>query len=187
MSAVPASLVKELRERTGAGVMECRAALEDAKGDLEKAVELLRQRGLAKAEKKAGRVAREGVIISYVHGNPGRIGVLLELNCETDFVARTDHFLRLAKDLAMQVAATSPSYLAKEDVPPEVLTGIADGRVDEFLKEACLLEQPFIKDPSRTVGSLIKEAIALLGENVVVRRFCRYELGEAAGAPDRKS
>lgn len=187
MSAVPASLVKELRERTGAGVMECRTALEDAKGDLERAAELLKQRGLAKAEKKAGRMASEGVIVSYVHGNPGRIGVLLELNCETDFVARTDRFASLAKDLAMQVAATGPSYLKKEDVPAEVLTKVEDGRADEFLKEACLLEQPFIKDPSRTVDSLIKETIAVLGENVVVRRFCRYQLGETLEVLSPKS
>ena len=174
---VPASLVKELRKRTGAGVMECRSALEEAEGNLERAQELLRKRGRAKALKKTGRTAAEGLVVSYIHGG-GRIGVLLELNCETDFVARTERFVALAKDLAMQVAATNPAYLRREDVPEKILTEVED--LEKFLQEACLLEQPFIKDPERTVGDLVNEAIAVLGENVVVRRFCRYQLGETA-------
>lgn len=174
---IPASLVKELRERTGAGVMECRSALEEAEGDLEQAQKILHKRGQAKALKKAGRTAAEGLVVSYIHGG-GRIGVLLELNCETDFVARTERFAALAKDLAMQVAATNPTYVRREDVPEEILKGVEDP--EQFLAEACLLEQPFIKDPERTVGDLLNEAIAILGENIVVRRFCRFKLGETA-------
>lgn len=173
---VSVELVKELRERTGAGVMECKAALQESGWNLELAVKLLRKRGLVAAAKKAGRMATEGVVVSYIHGNPGRIGVLLELNCETDFVARTERFASLAKDLAMQVAATSPTYVKREDVPLEVFAG--EPQPEEFLKEACLLEQPFIKDPERTVGDIVSEAVAVLGENIVVRRFCRYQLSE---------
>lgn len=174
---IPASLVKELRERTGAGIMECRSALEEAEGDLERAQEILRKRGRVKALKKVGRVAAEGLVVSYIHGG-GRIGVLLELNCETDFVARTERFAALAKDLAMQVAATNPAYLRREEVPEKILMEAEDP--EKFLQETCLLEQPFIKDPEQRVGDLINEAIAILGENVVVRRFCRYQLGETA-------
>jgi len=174
--SVSVELVKELRERTGAGIMECKAALQESGWDLELAAKLLRKRGLVAAAKKAGRMATEGVVVSYIHGNPGRIGVLLELNCETDFVARTERFALLAKDLAMQVAATSPAYVKREDVPLEVFAG--ESQPEKFLKEACLLEQPFIKDPERTVGDIISEAVAVLGENIVVRRFCRYQLSE---------
>jgi elongation factor Ts len=162
--------VKALRERTGAGIMECRNALEEAGGDQEKAVELLRQRGMAKAGKKADRMANQGLVEPYVHGG-GRIGVLVELNCETDFVARNEQFRALAHDLALQIAATAPRAVRPEDRPG----GAAEAADPEDL---ALLEQPFIKDPKRTIGELLNEHIATLGENIVVRRFVRYELGQ---------
>lgn len=168
--AITAERVRKLREQTGAGVMECKRALEEAGGDEEKAREVLRQQGLARAERKAGRVAAQGVIDAYIHAG-GRIGSMVELNCESDFVARTEDFRRLAHDIAMQVAATAPRYVHPEDVP-------ADVGVDK--SEACLLPQPFIKDPDITIQDLIKQHIAKLGENIVVRRFVRYELGEQA-------
>jgi len=164
---ISASAVKELREKTGAGVMECKRALVEAEGDLAKAAEILRQQGLAKAEKKAARVASQGVIDAYIHAG-GRIGAMVELNCETDFVARNEEFRALAHEIAMQVAATSPTYVGADDVPADVT---------EAKSEICLLLQPFIKDPSRTVGDLIKDKIAKFGENILVRRFARYELG----------
>lgn len=199
MSAtIPATLVRELREKTGVGFMECKTALAEAQGDLERATTLLREKGLASASKKMGRTASDGLVVSYIHGG-GKIGVLLELNCETDFVARTDEFGTLAKDLAMQVAATNPQYVRREEVPTEllekeraillaqvkssgkpekVIEQIVQGRLTKFFSEVCLQEQPFIKTPEVKVEDRIKEVIAKVGENVVVRRFCRYQLGE---------
>lgn len=197
-TTIPATLVKELRERTGVGLMECKTALAEAGGDLERATIILREKGLASASKKMGRAASDGLIVSYIHGG-GKIGVLLELNCETDFVARTDEFMTLAKDIAMQVAAANPSYIRREEVPAEILEKergilmaqvqasgkpakiieqIVQGRLEKFFSEACLQEQPFIKTPEVKVGDRIKEVIAKVGENVVIRRFCRYQLGE---------
>jgi elongation factor Ts len=195
---VTAGLVKELRERTGAGMMDCKKALVDCSGDIEKAIDELRTKGLAKAAKKAGRVASEGVVISYIHGK-GRIGVLVEVNCETDFVGNTDEFRQLAYDIAMQVAAANPDYVCREEVPPEVaqkerdilsaqalaegkpekvIAKMVEGRIEKFYKEHCLLEQAFIKDPDKTVQQLIHESVAKIGENINVRRFTRYEVGE---------
>jgi elongation factor Ts len=197
---IGATQVKELRMRTGAGVMECKSALAEAQGDIDRAIAILRERGIAKAAKKAGRIATEGMIVAYVH--PGsRIGILLELNCESDFVARNEQFQALAKDLAMHVAAMNPLYLRPEDVPetvleeerrilrvqtagsgkaPEVIERIIEGRLEKFFGETCLMNQPFVKDPGRTVEQIVKEAISTMGENIVVRRFCRYQLGEAS-------
>lgn len=200
---VAAALVKELRMKTGAGIMECKSALQEARGDIDRAVSILRERGIAKAARKGGRTAAEGLIVAYIHPG-GRIGVLLELNCETDFVARNEKFLGLAKDLAMHVAAMNPLYLGQEDVPqtvleeerrilrvqtegsgkpPDVLERIIRGRLEKFFVETCLMDQPFVKDPNRTVDQVIKEAISTIGENIVVRRFCRYQIGEASNIP----
>src|SRR6184192_1558590 len=191
--------VKELREKTGAGLLDCQKALGEAAGDVEKAIRLLRERGLAKAAKKATRTATDGAIGAYIHP-PGKIGVLIEVNCETDFVAKTAEFQQLVKDLAMQVAATAPRYVAREDVPaaeleaereiyrtqalqsgkPEkVIERIVEGQVERFYKEVCLLEQPFIKQSDRTVEEVVKEAIVRFGVNVAVRRFARFQLGES--------
>ncbi|MBI4318504.1 MAG: translation elongation factor Ts [Chloroflexi bacterium] len=167
MLDISASAVKDLRDKTGAGVMECKRALVEANGDVAVAMEILRRQGLAKAEKKAERAATQGVIDAYIHAG-GRIGVLIEVNCETDFVARNDEFRALAHDLAMQVAATAPRYVTPEDVPA--------GETEEK-SEVCLLLQPFIKDPGRSIQDLIKDKIAKFGENIRVRRFVRYELG----------
>lgn len=204
MSAtISATQVKTLREKTGVGFMECKAALVEANGDIDKAVILLREKGLASASKKMGRVASEGQVVSYVHGG-GKLGVLLELNCETDFVAKTEEFLSLARDMAMQVAAANPSYVHRAEVPEEVLDrerailraqarsegrpeGVIDrivqGRLEKFFSEACLLDQPFIRDSQVTIEDRIKGLIAQVGENVVVRRFCRYQLGEGVERP----
>jgi elongation factor Ts len=160
--------IKELRERTGAGIMDCKRALEETAGDLSKAEELLAQQGIASAVKKAARSTEEGIVESYIHSG-GRIGVLLEVNCETDFVARTDDFKELAHDIAMQVAAMSPSYVSSDDVP--------DGE-DAESAETVLMQQPFIKDPSRSVQDMVNEGIGKLGENIRVRRFTRFSLGE---------
>jgi elongation factor Ts len=195
---ITATLVKELRERTGAGMMDCKKVLVETGGDIEKSIDELRAKGLAKAAKKAGRVASEGVVVSYIHGK-GRIGVLVEVNCETDFVGNTDEFRQLAYDIAMQIAATNPAYLSRENVPaadldherevlraqaleegkPEkIIDKMVEGRIEKFYKENCLLEQQFIKDPDKTVQQLIHEHVAKIGENINVRRFTRYELGE---------
>jgi len=195
---ISAAMVKELRERTGAGMMDCKNALVSCGGDIEKAIDELRAKGLAKAAKKAGRVASEGLVISYIHGG-GRIGVLVEVNCETDFVAKTPEYKQLAYDIAMQIAASNPRYIKREDVPaaelererqvlkaqaleegkPEkIIEKMVDGRIEKYYKENCLMEQPFIKDPDKTVEQLIKENIARIGENITVRRFARYEVGE---------
>jgi elongation factor Ts len=193
---ITVELIKELRGRTGAGVLDCRNALENVEGDLDKATELLRKRGLALAAKKAEREAREGLVEAYVHAG-GKLGVLVELNCETDFVARTSDFRELAHDLALQVAATDPQYLAPEDVPSdvqererewqrqqigpgkseEVVEKILEGKLRKFYQEVCLLEQPFIRDESITIRELVTGRIATLGENIKVRRFARFELG----------
>lgn len=197
MTAITASMVKELREKTGSGMMECKKALSEAGGNMDKAVEILRQKGLASAQKRAGRTASEGLIASYVH--MGKLGVLVEVNCETDFVARTDDFRELAKDIAMHIAAANPSYLSREDVPEEVInkekeiyraqiTGkpehivekILNGKLEKFYEEICLLEQVFVKDPEQKqkINDLITEKVAKLGENIVVKRFSRLQLGE---------
>jgi elongation factor Ts len=197
---ITASLVSELRARTGAGMMDCKKALTESAGDIDQAIDILRKTGIAKAEKKAGRAASEGVVYSYIH--PGaRVGVLIEVNCETDFVARTDDFLVLVKDLAMQVAAASPLAVKREEIPADVVAKereiytaqvaeqkkpanvvekIVEGKLDKFFQEKCLLEQPFIKDPDKKVETLVKEVSGKLGENIVVRRFARFALGEGA-------
>ncbi len=167
MAEISLENIKRLRELTGAGVMECKRVLAETQGDTSKAVEILRAKGLAKAEEKASRVATQGLIEAYIHAG-GRIAALIEVNCETDFVARTDAFKELAHNLAMQVAAMNPRYLSPEDVPPE-------DNVNP--REACLLTQPFIKSPDVTIQDLIKQHIGILGENVRIRRFCRFELG----------
>ena len=193
---ITAELVRTLREKTGAGMMECKKALTETPGDLEKAVDVLRKSGIAKAETRSGRAASQGRIEAYVHD--ARIGVLVEVNCETDFVARTDDFMRLCKDLAMQVAAANADYVRREEVPAErvareqeiftaqlanegkpanIIEKILVGKVDKFYSEVCLLEQPFIKDDKKTVNELVKETSAKTGENIVVRRFSRFRLG----------
>ena len=199
MVAITAKLVKDLRDKTGAGMMDCKKALAETSGDIEKAVEWLRQKGIASAEKKSGRVAAEGAVGSYIHTG-SRVGVLLELNCETDFVARGEKFQTLLKDLAMQIAACpNIEYVTVEEIPQDVsdkeksiemgrddLAGkpeqikskIVEGRIGKRLKELALLEQPFIRDSSQTVGQLVKEVAGKLGENIQVRRFTRYTLGE---------
>ncbi|WP_418842233.1 translation elongation factor Ts [Phascolarctobacterium faecium] len=198
MAEITAALVKELRERTGAGMMDCKKALSATDGDLEKAIDFLREKGLAAAAKKAGRVAAEGLVEAYIHGG-GRIGVLVEVNCETDFVAKTDAFKELVKDIAMHIAATNPSYLKREEVPtaeleheqavlaeqarnegkPEkIIEKMVAGRIEKYYKEVCLIEQPFVKDPDKTISDLITESIAKIGENISIRRFTRYQLGE---------
>lgn len=198
MAEISATLVKELRQRTGAGMMDCKEALLECSGDLDKAVEKLREKGLAKAAKKSGRTTAEGVVESYIHGG-GRIGVLIEVNCETDFVAKTSEFKELCRDLAMQVAASKPEYVRREDVPEDVLEKeksilraqalnegkpekfvdkIITGRLGKFYEERCLLEQPFIKDLDHSVKDYLSSKIATMGENIVVKRFVRYQLGE---------
>ncbi len=195
---ISASLVKELRARTGAGVIDCRNALAECRGDLEKAQQLLRARGLLAAARKSGRIAKEGLVTSYIHGE-GRLGVLVEVNCETDFVARTEDFKTLAREIALQVAASDPRYVSREDVPEELAAAEraaylakarADGKdgadaeaeaqtqMDKFYQTSCLLDQPFIRDEHRSIGDLIKEVIAKTGENIQVRRFARFRLGE---------
>ena len=197
MADISAELVKELRERTGAGFMDCKKALTEADGDLDKATSILRERGLAAAAKKSSREAREGLISSYIHTG-GRVGVLIEVNCETDFVARTDEFQKLCRDLAVQVAGLAPKYVDQESIPTQDLevkkaellvdesvkskpenirTQIVDGQLKKWFAQVCLLDQPF-RDEERTVGALITDRIATIGENIRVRRFARYALGE---------
>jgi elongation factor Ts len=199
--ASSAEQVKDLRERTGAGVMDCKAALEAAKGDLQGAVEYLRKKGLADAAKKSHRDARDGVVVSYIH--PGsKIGVLVEVNCETDFVARTEDFQQLVKDIAMQVAAANPSYVSREEVPgavvekereiyrqqmadqkkpPQVIDKIVEGKLEKFYAESCLLEQPFIRDATgkTRLKDMVDQATAKMGERIVVKRFARFQVGES--------
>jgi elongation factor Ts len=197
--AISVEQVRELRDRTGAGVLDAKKALEAASGDMDAAIKSLRQKGLAAADKKAGREASEGRIVSYVHGDPGRIGVLVEVNCETDFVARTERFEELAKNIAKQIAAASPlvvrddeipsdlleseretyrAQMAGENKPAEIMDKILEGKLDKWKNGIVLMRQEYIRDADQTVESLIKGAIAELGENIVVRRFARFELGE---------
>jgi elongation factor Ts len=178
--AITANQVKDLREKTGAGIMECKRALEQTNGNIDAATDLLMQQGLAKAEKKSGRTASQGIIEPYIHGG-GRIGALVEVNCETDFVARTPEFRDLAHDLAMQVAATSPRYVAVDNVAEDDWAGLDRefGGRQQAIEAAVLLEQPFIKDGKLTIRDLIRDRIAKLGENIVVRRFARFEVGAA--------
>lgn len=202
MAEITAQLVKQLRELTGAGMMECKSALKEANGDLAEAQVVLRKRGIASAAGKASRATRQGLVGSYIH--PGaQLGVLVEVNCESDFVARTDEFRRLVHDLAMQVAAADPQYIRREQVPAEVLQKereiqraralaegkpekvvdkIIEGRLSKFFEEVCLLDQPFIKDNTLTVGQLIATRIAQVGENITVSRFARFKVGDRAGA-----
>ncbi len=194
---ITASMVKELRDKTGVGMMDCRKALQETNGDVEKAIDYLREKGLSKAAKKASRIAAEGIVESYIHG--GRIGVLVEVNTETDFVAKNEDFKAFVKDLAMQVAASNPQYVSREEVPAEVIEHekevlkqqavnegkheeiahkMVEGRIKKYYTEVCLLEQPFIKDPDKSVQDLLNDLITKIGENIKVRRFTRYEVGE---------
>ena len=195
---ITASLVKDLRERTGAAMMECKKALAETNGDIEKAIDVLRKQGLSRASEKSGRAAKQGLVYAYIH--PGdQLGVLLELDCETDFVARTDDFRELAKNLAMQVAATGARAVDRESVDPSliererailleqakatgkpeaILAKIVDGRIEKYYEEICLLEQPTIRDPDRKVKDLVNQAISKLGENIIVRRFAKFRIGE---------
>ncbi|SEN33217.1 translation elongation factor Ts [Paenibacillus sp. OV219] len=196
--AVSASAVKELRERTGAGMLDCKKALDETNGDIAKAIDLLREKGLSAAANKAGRVATEGTVESYIHAG-GRIGVLVEINCETDFVGKTDQFRDFARDIAMQIAAANPKFVSREEVsaeeldkereilkaqalnegkPEKIVEKMVEGRISKYYEEYCLLEQPFIKDPDKTIHTLLKEKISTIGENISIRRFARFELGE---------
>ena len=195
---VTAEMVKALREKTGAGMMDCKKALTETSGDPEKAAEYLREKGLAAAAKKAGRVAAEGLVESYIHGG-GRIGVLVEVNIETDFAASNEEFKAFVKDVAMQIAASKPLYIKREEVPTEeiekekeilraqalnegkpekIIERMVDGRIEKFYTEICLMEQPYIKDPDITIGQLLTQKIATIGENITIRRFARFERGE---------
>ena len=178
MAEITTAMVKELREKTGAGIMDCRRALEEADGNLARAEELLREKGVAAAAKKSGRAANQGIVEPYIHLG-GRIGALVELNCETDFVARNPEFKTLARELAMQVTAMNPRYITADEIPDEAVTEHGGDR-KKAAEELALLEQPYIKQPNRTVGSLITDAVGKIGENIVVRRFVRFEVGAAA-------
>ena len=196
--SIPATMVRDLREKTNAGMMDCKKALEENAGDFEKAVDWLRKKGLSAAAKKAGRVAAEGAVASYIHGE-GRVGVLLEVNCETDFVARTDGFREFVRNVALHIAATSPLSVSADEIPADIverersvltakareqgkkddmIAKIVDGQIKKWLAENCLLEQAFVKNPDLKVGDYLKDTIAKTGENIVVRRFQRFELGE---------
>ena len=202
MAEITASAVKSLREKTGAGMMECKNALTEVGGNEEQAIELLRKRGLASAKKKEGRIAAEGAVGSYIHMG-GKVGVLVEINCETDFVARGEEFLQLVKDVAMHIAAAEPRFVSRNDVPQDaldkereiaraqakndpknankpdqVIERIVEGRLNKFYEEAVLLDQPFVKDPAKTVGELVTEQVAKSGEKITIRRFTRYKMGE---------
>ncbi len=202
MPEITAAAVKQLREKTGAGMMECKNALVQSEGDEEKAINILRERGLASAKKREGRIAAEGIVGSYIHMG-GKVGVLVELNCETDFVARGDEFQQLVKDIAMHVAAAEPRYVSRDEVPAavldqereiaraqakndpknankpdQVIDKIVEGRVNKYYEETVLSDQPFVKDPAKTVGELVTEKIAKTGERIAIRRFTRYKMGE---------
>jgi elongation factor Ts len=195
---ITAQMVRELRERTGAGMMDCKAALSETSGDIESAIDVLRTRGVAQAAKKAGRTTGEGVVGSYIHAG-GKVGVLVEINCETDFVARTEDFTSLVRDVAMHIAAANPRFVRREEVTPELLERekaiyheqalasgkpanvvdrIVAGKVEKFYGETVLLEQPFVKDPDKTINQLVAERIAKVGENIQIRRFARFKVGE---------
>ncbi|WP_350344983.1 translation elongation factor Ts [Proteinivorax tanatarense] len=201
---ITAKLVKELREKTGAGMMDCKKALTKTEGDMDKAVDYLREKGLSAAAKKSGRVAAEGVVESYIHGD-GRIGVLVEVNAETDFVAKNEEFKQFVSDIAMQIAAANPTYVTREEVPQEelerekevlknqalnegkpehIVEKMVEGRMDKYFSEVCLLEQEFVKDGDKTVQELLTEKIAKIGENISIRRFVRYEVGEGLEKKD---
>jgi len=198
--SIDATIVKKLREKTGAGMMDCKKALVETDGDIDKAVDFLRKSGIAKAEKKGERTAKEGLVFSYIH-HGGRLGVLLELNCETDFVAKTDGFSDLANNISMQIAATNPLSISRDEIdqsvldrekeifadqakesgkPDNIIDKIVEGRVEKFFAESCLLEQQYIKDPERKVLDLVTESVATLGENIVVNRFVRFAIGESS-------
>lgn len=196
---ITAEMVKELRDLTGAGMMECKKVLQEAGGDKEKAINLLREKGLAKAAKRSGRAVRQGIVDSYIHLG-GKVGVLVEVNCETDFVARNEEFQTFVRDICLQVAATNPAYLSKDDVPQEdlenekeilrkqalnegkpekIVEKIVSGRIGKFYQENCLMEQPFVKDPDISINDLLTAKIAKIGENIIIRRFVRFEMGES--------
>ena len=202
MAEITAAAVKQLREKTGAGMMECKNALVEAAGNEEQAIEILRKRGLASAKKREGRIASEGIVGQYIHMG-GKVGVLVEVNCETDFVARGDEFQQLVKDIAMHIAAAEPRYVAREDVPAtalekereiaravakndpknaskpdQVIDKIVEGRLNKYYEETVLMDQPFVKDPAKTVGELVTEKVAKTGERITIRRFTRYKMGE---------
>ena len=202
MADITAAAVKQLREKTGAGMMECKNALVESEGNEERAIDILRKRGLASAKKREGRIAAEGIVGSYIHMG-GKVGVLLEVNCETDFVARGEEFQQLVKDIAMHVAAAEPRYVSREDVaagdlekekeiaraqakndpknaskPEQVIDRIVEGRLNKYYEETVLLDQPFVKDPAKTVGELVTEKVAKTGEKITIRRFTRYKMGE---------
>ena len=198
MAQITAAMVKDLRETTGAGMMDCKKALAAVDGDKEKAIDWLREKGMAAAAKKDSRVAAEGACVSYIHAG-GKIGVLVEVNCETDFVAKTDDFIDFAKDIAMQIAAANPTCIRREEVdtaaidherevlrqqalnegkPEKIFEKMVEGRLEKYYKEVCLMEQPFVKDPDKTIEQLVKEKIAKIGEKISIRRFTRYQLGE---------
>jgi elongation factor Ts len=198
MAAITAQLVKELREKTGVGMMDCKKALAESGGDMEKAVEFLRKKGLATAQKRAGRATSEGIVQSYIHMG-GKIGVLVEVNCESDFVAKNEDFQGFAKNIAMHIAATNPVGIAPEDVPADVvakemeiyrgqaqemgkpekmLDKIAEGKMVKFFKDNCLLNQPYVRDPNLTIADLLNETIAKIGENISIRRFARFQIGD---------
>ncbi len=204
MSDISMAQVKELRERTGAGIVNCKKALAENNGDIEKAIDFLREKGLAAAAKRAGRAAGQGVVGSYIHGG-GKIGVLVEVNCETDFVARTEEFQQLVKDIAMQVAAANPRCVRREEIaaaelereravyqtqaeasgkPAQVIEKMVSGKVEKFYREVCLLEQAYIREPSKTVQEIVNDTVSKTGENIVVHRFTRFQIGEA-GVADR--
>lgn len=197
--SISAAMVKELREKCGAGMMDCKRALEETGGDIDEAVTLLRKKGMAAADKKSARAANEGLVDSYIHGG-GKIGVMVEVNCETDFVARNEEFRAFVHDVAMHIAAASPAYVSREDIaedvvaaeleiyaaqaretgkPDNVLTKIAEGKLNKWYEQVVLLEQPFVKDPEKTIDALRRELVAKVGENIEVRRFSRFQLGEA--------
>jgi elongation factor Ts len=200
--SISASMVKELREKTGAGMMDCKKALAETAGDYEQAIDYLRKRGIAKAEKKSGRATKEGAISSYIHGE-GRVGVMVEVNCETDFVARTEQFKDLVRNIAMHIAAANPLYVTEDEIPevvkekekeiaiaqlkeqgkPEaMLEKIADGKLKKYFEDVCLLNQSYVKDPDKTIAQYLQEAVGVLGENMTIRRFARFELGEGRDA-----
>src|SRR6266566_6818974 len=208
MAEINAAAIKALREKTGAGMMDCKKAITEAEGNEERAIEILRERGLASAKKKEGRVAAEGVVGSYIHIG-GKVGVLVEVNCETDFAARSDEFQQLVKDIAMHIAAAEPRYVSREEIttatldkerdiaraqarndpknankPDQVIDKIVEGRLNKFYEETVLLDQPFVKDPAKTVGELVTEKVAKTGEKITIRRFTRYKMGEGLARRD---
>ena len=205
MAEVTATMIKDLRERTGAGMADCKKALVECDGDMEKSIDFLRAKGLAKAAKKAGREATEGAVVSYIHGG-GRIGVLVEINCETDFVARNEDFVTFTKEVALQIAAMNPMFVRKDEVstdvvekekavliakakesgkPEAIAQKMVDGQISKWMKEICLMDQPFVKDPDKTIEQIQQELVAKIGENIKIRRFVRFELGE--GLEKKKS